>query len=51
MPVSYHAPYRRSEDVASLIPKKGSRSRPLFDPPIVKRALTRFARQAEPAHT
>src|SRR5580704_6916669 len=26
-------------DAVSLIPKKGSRARPLFDPPIVKRAL------------
>src|SRR5450432_917683 len=27
-------------DAVSLMPKKGSRSRPLFDPPIVKRAIT-----------
>src|SRR5580698_8446131 len=27
-------------DPVSLMPKKGSRARPLFDPPIVKRALT-----------
>ncbi len=26
-------------DVTSIVPKKGSRSRPLFDPPIVKRAI------------
>src|SRR5947209_3988184 len=26
-------------DVTSIIPKKGARSRPLFDPPIVKRAI------------
>jgi len=29
-----------SEDATSLIPKKGARARPLFDPPIVKRAVT-----------
>ena len=29
-----------SEDVASIIPRRGSRSRPLLDPPIVKRAIT-----------
>src|SRR5947209_16174492 len=28
-----------SEDVAAMVPKKGSRSRPLFDPPIVRRAI------------
>src|ERR1017187_78906 len=28
-----------SEDVASIVPRKGWRSRPLLDPPIVKRAL------------
>jgi len=27
-------------DPVTLMPKKGSRARPLFDPPIVKRALT-----------
>src|SRR5471030_1007424 len=27
-------------DAVSLMPKKGSRARPLFDPPIVKRAIT-----------
>ena len=26
-------------DPVSLMPKKGARARPLFDPPIVKRAL------------
>src|ERR1700720_2289285 len=26
-------------DSASMIPKRGSRARPLFDPPIVKRAI------------
>jgi K+-transporting ATPase ATPase B chain len=31
---------RSTEDVATIVPKKGSRSRPLFDPPIVKRAIT-----------
>ena len=29
-----------SSDITSIIPKKGSRARPLFDPPIVKRAMT-----------
>src|SRR5471032_1493760 len=29
-----------ASDAVSLMPKKGSRSRPLFDPPIVKRAIT-----------
>src|ERR1035441_2525007 len=28
-----------SDDVTSIIPKRGSRARPLFDPPIVKRAI------------
>ena len=28
-----------ANDVTSLLPKKGSRARPLFDPPIVKRAI------------
>src|SRR5450432_4450615 len=27
-------------DAVTLMPKKGARSRPLFDPPIVKRAIT-----------
>ncbi|MCX6632852.1 MAG: potassium-transporting ATPase subunit B, partial [Candidatus Solibacter sp.] len=39
MPVITASP-SHSEDVASIVPKKGSRSRPLFDPPIVKRAIT-----------
>jgi hypothetical protein len=29
-----------ANDITSLIPKKAPRSRPLFDPPIVKRAIT-----------
>src|ERR1022692_719 len=37
MPVLTVSP---SEDVASIVPRKGSRSRPLLDPPIVKRAVT-----------
>src|ERR1039457_6370843 len=32
-------PSSPSEDVTSIIPRKGSRARPLFDPPIVKRAI------------
>src|SRR5436305_2848108 len=27
-------------DAVSLMPRKGARSRPLFDPPIVRRAIT-----------
>ncbi len=42
MPVTTVSPVSPN-DVASIIPKKGSRARPLFDPPIVKRAITRFA--------
>src|SRR5437763_14394187 len=37
MPVTTAPP---SQDIASIVPRKGSRSRPLFDPPIVKRAIT-----------
>src|SRR5579872_954946 len=32
-------PPSQNNDVTSIIPKKGSRARPLFDPPIVKRAI------------
>ena len=32
-------PSSPSEDVTSIIPRRGSRARPLFDPPIVKRAV------------
>ena len=32
-------PPTQNNDVTSIIPKKGSRARPLFDPPIVKRAI------------
>src|ERR1035438_4135081 len=28
-----------SNDVTSIVPKKGARARPLLDPPIVKRAI------------
>jgi K+-transporting ATPase ATPase B chain len=38
MPVTAVAPVA-TEDAASLLPKRGSRSRPLFDPPIVRRAI------------
>ena len=31
-------PSTAPEDVTSIIPRKGVRARPLFDPPIVKRA-------------
>jgi K+-transporting ATPase ATPase B chain len=48
MPVTTVSPV--SEDVASIIPKKGSRARPLFDPPIVKRALTDSLVKLNPRH-
>src|ERR1035441_5906675 len=32
-------PSSPSDDVTSIIPRRGSRARPLFDPPIVKRAI------------
>src|SRR5579872_666152 len=32
-------PVSATDDVTSLIPKKAPRARPLFDPPIVKRAI------------
>src|ERR1035441_93698 len=32
-------PSSPSDDVTSIIPRRGSRARPLFDPPIVKRAV------------
>src|SRR5450432_2431772 len=28
------------QDIVSLMPRKGARSRPLFDPPLVRRAIT-----------
>ena len=37
-----------SNDVTSLLPKKGSRARPLFDPPIVKRAIVDSFRKLNP---
>jgi len=42
MPVTTVSPVTPSatQDVASIVPRKGSRSRPLFDPPIVRRAIT-----------
>src|SRR4029077_19730516 len=48
MPVTTVAP--PSQDVASIIPRKGSRSRPLFDPPIVKRAITDSLVKLNPRH-
>jgi K+-transporting ATPase ATPase B chain len=36
------------DDVTSLIPKKGARSRPLFDPPIVRRAIADSFRKLNP---
>src|SRR5215471_1155521 len=37
-----------SDDVTSLIPKKAPRARPLFDPPIVRRALADSFRKLNP---
>jgi potassium-transporting ATPase ATP-binding subunit len=37
-----------SDDVTSLIPKKAARARPLFDPPIVKRAIGDSFRKLNP---
>ena len=48
MPVTSTVP--PSEDIASIIPRKGSRSRPLFDPPIVKRALRDAFVKLNPRH-
>src|ERR1022692_2559985 len=39
-----------SEDLASIVPRKGSRSRPLLDPPIVKRAITDALVKLNPRH-
>ena len=33
-------PSTQPDDVTSIIPRRGVRARPLFDPPIVKRAVT-----------
>src|SRR5579872_4191692 len=41
-------PPSQNNDVTSIIPKKGSRSRPLFDPPIVKRAIADSFRKLNP---
>ena len=37
-----------SDDITSLIPKKAARARPLFDPPIVKRAIGDSFRKLNP---
>src|ERR1035438_2891664 len=47
MPIITESP---SQDVASIIPRKGSRSRPIFDPPIVKRAITDALVKLNPRH-
>src|SRR5664280_912761 len=47
MPVITVSP---SEDIASIIPRTGSRSRPLLDPPIVKRAITDALVKLNPRH-
>src|ERR1039457_1426166 len=39
-----------SEDVASIVPRKGSRSRPILDPPIVTRATTDALVKLNPRH-
>ncbi|HUP05381.1 MAG TPA: potassium-transporting ATPase subunit KdpB [Bryobacteraceae bacterium] len=36
------------EDVTSIVPRKGARARPLFDPPIVKRAVGDSFRKLSP---
>src|SRR6266536_1278159 len=46
MPVTTAPPIR--QDTPSLVPRKGSRSRPLFDPPIVKRAVGDALRKLNP---
>ena len=46
MPVAEQQPI--TEDVTLLIPKKALRARPLFDPPIVKRALGDSFRKLDP---
>src|ERR1017187_7707342 len=47
MPLPIGSP---SEDVASIVPRKGSRSRPILDPPIVKRAITEALVKLNPRH-
>ena len=42
------APPTTDDDVTSLIPKKAARARPLFDPPIVKRAIGDSFRKLNP---
>ncbi len=39
MATTMNPPSTAADDVTSLIPKKAPRARPLFDPPIVKRAI------------
>ncbi|MGO9970543.1 MAG: potassium-transporting ATPase subunit KdpB [Bryobacteraceae bacterium] len=41
-------PSSSSNDVTSLLPKKGSRARPLLDPPIVRRAIVDSFRKLSP---
>ena len=45
---SVMAPPTTDDDVTSLIPKKAARARPLFDPPIVKRAIGDSFRKLNP---
>ncbi len=42
------APPTSDDDITSLIPKKAARARPLFDPPIVKRAVGDSFRKLNP---
>jgi potassium-transporting ATPase ATP-binding subunit len=39
MAATLTSPASSGDDITSLIPKKAPRARPLFDPPIVKRAV------------
>ncbi len=42
------APPTAADDITSLIPKKAPRARPLFDPPIVRRAIVDSFRKLNP---
>src|SRR5437763_11255557 len=48
MPVLEQQPTPKVDAAPSLISQKGSRSRPLFDPPIVKRAIVDSFRKLNP---
>src|SRR5436190_24216678 len=48
MPTVLEQPVAKTEDATALISHKGARSRSLFDPPIVKRAIVDSFRQLNP---